>query len=82
MWMRAEESGGSKCRPVMGRIGVEAVSRCHPARKRADFRRVPHYENGCDTSTESCAKERPAARARSGSIFEWADAVGFCIDTT
>jgi hypothetical protein len=37
--MRAEESGGSECRPVMGRIGVEEVERRHhPARKRADFR--------------------------------------------
>ena len=37
--MRAEEGGGSECRPVTGRIGVEAVSRHHPTRKRADFRR-------------------------------------------
>src|SRR5260370_9180684 len=71
--MRAEEGGGSECRPVTGRIGVEAVSRDHPARKRADFRRVLHHENGCDTSTESCAEERPAAHARSGSTFEWRD---------
>src|SRR5260370_6715585 len=71
--MRAEEGGGSECRAVTGRIGVEAVSRHHPARKRADFRRVLHHENGCDTSTESCAEERPAAHARSGSTFEWRD---------
>jgi RNA-directed DNA polymerase len=71
--MRAEEGGGSECRPVTGRIGVEAVSRHHPARKRADFRRVLHHENGRDTSTESGAEERPAAHARSGSTFEWRD---------
>jgi RNA-directed DNA polymerase len=71
--MRAEEGGGSECRPVMGRIGVEAVSRHHPARKWADFRRVLLHVNGCDTSTENCAEERPAAHARSGSTFEWRD---------
>jgi len=32
--MREEESGGSECRPVMGRIGVEEVERRHhPTRK-------------------------------------------------
>jgi len=71
--MRAEEGRGSECRPAMGRIGVEAVSQHYPARKRADFRRVLHHENGCDTSTESCAEERPAAHARSGSTFDWRD---------
>jgi N-terminal domain of reverse transcriptase len=67
--MRAEEGGGSECRPVVGRTGVEAVSRHHPARKRADFRQVPHHENGYDASTE----ERQSAYAHSGSTFDWRD---------
>jgi RNA-directed DNA polymerase len=58
----------------MGRIGVEvAERRHHPARKRADFRLVLHHENDCDTSTESCAEERPSTHARSGSTFDWRD---------
>ena len=31
--MRAEESGGSECRPVTGRIGVEEVERRHLPRE-------------------------------------------------
>ncbi len=73
MWMRAEEGGGSECRPVVGRIGVEVVSRHHPARKRADFRQVPLHENGCDTSTEDRAEERQSTHAHSGSTFAWRD---------
>jgi RNA-directed DNA polymerase len=65
------EGGGSKCRPVMGRIGVEAVSRHYPARKRADFRQVLLHEKNCDASTESCAEERQLTHARSGSTFDW-----------
>ena len=72
--MRAEESGGSECRPVMGRIGVEEVERRrHPTRKRADFRTVLLHENNRDASTESCAEERLRTHARSGSTFEWRD---------
>src|SRR5437899_5972718 len=73
MGMRAEESGGSECRPVMGRTGVEAVSRQHPTRKRADFRTVLLHENNCDASTESRAEERLRAHARSGLTFDWRD---------
>src|SRR6202140_2104309 len=74
MGMRAEESGGSECRPVMGRTGVEEVERRHhPTRKRADFRTVLLHENNCDASTESCAEERLRAHARSGSTFDWRD---------
>ena len=72
--MRAKESGGSECRPVMGRIGVEEVERRHhPTRKRADFRMVLLHENHCDASTENCAEERLRAHARSGSTLEWRD---------
>jgi RNA-directed DNA polymerase len=72
--MRAEESGESKCCPVMGRIGIEDVERRHyPTRKRADFRMVLPHENNCDVSTESRAEERPRAHARSGSTFDWRD---------
>jgi RNA-directed DNA polymerase len=71
MRMRVEEGGGSECRPVMGRIGIEAVSREHPTRKRADFRRVLLHENSCDASTESRAEERHLTHARSGSTFDW-----------
>lgn len=71
--MRAEESGGSECRPVMGRIGVEVERRHHPARKRADFRTVLLHENNCDASTENCAEERLRAHARSGPTFDWRD---------
>ena len=72
--MRAEESGGSECRPVTGRTGVEEVERRHhPTRKRADFRTVLLHENNCDASTESCAEERLRAHARSGSTFDWRD---------
>src|SRR5713226_8949392 len=73
MRMRVEEGGGSEGRPVVGRIGVEEMSRHHPARKRADFRRVLLHENGCDASTENCAEERPTTHARSGSAFDWRD---------
>jgi RNA-directed DNA polymerase len=55
----------------MGRIGVEVKSRHHPARKRADFRRVPLHENDCDTSTEDRAEERQSTHAHSGSTFDW-----------
>ena len=52
--MRVEEGGGSECRPVMGRIGIEAVERRHhPTRKRADFRLVLLHENNYDASTEN-----------------------------
>jgi hypothetical protein len=72
--MRAEESGGSECRPVTGRTGVEEVERRHhPTRKRADLRTVLLHENNCDASTESCAEERLRAHARSGSTFDWRD---------
>src|SRR5216683_255229 len=71
--MRVEEGGGSECRPVMGRIGIEAVSRHYPARKRADFRQVLLHENHCDTSTENCAEEPQSEHARSGSSFDWRD---------
>ena len=72
--MRVEESGGSECRPVMGRTGVEEVERRHhPTRKRADFRMVLLHENNCDASTENCAEERQTAHARSGSTFDWRD---------
>lgn len=71
--MRVEEGGGSKCQPVTGRIGVEAVSQYHPARKRADFRQVLLHENNCDASTENCAEERQSKPARSGSSFDWRD---------
>jgi RNA-directed DNA polymerase len=59
----------------MGRIGVEvAERRHHPARKRADFRLVPHHENDCNASTENRAEERRlATHARSGSTFDWRD---------
>jgi hypothetical protein len=57
--MRAEDGGGSECRPVTGRIGVEAMSRHHPARKRTDFRRVLHHENGCDTSRGAAQRSAP-----------------------
>src|SRR5258708_7113997 len=74
MGMRAEESGGSECRPVMGRTGVEeGERRHHPTRKRADFRTVLLHENNCDASTESRAEERLRAHARSGSTFDWRD---------
>jgi len=69
--MRVVEGGGSECRPVIGRIGVEAVSRHHPARKRADFRQVLLHENHCDASTENCAEERQSEHARSASKFDW-----------
>src|SRR6516225_3987293 len=68
--MRVEEGGGSECRPVTGRIGVEAVSRHHPTRKQADVRQVLLYESACDASTESCAEERPPTHARSGPSLE------------
>src|SRR6266851_9803020 len=73
MRLRVEEDGGSECRPVTGRIGIEVMSRHHPARKRADFRQVLLHENACDTSTENCAEERPTAHARSGPTIEWRD---------
>src|SRR5208282_5221453 len=73
MGLRVEQGGGSECRPVTGRIGVEAVNRHHPARKRADFRRVLLHENACDASTESCAEERLRTHARSGSNIDWRD---------
>src|SRR5216683_5034512 len=71
--MLVEEGGGSECRPVMGRIGIEPVSRHYPARKRADFRQVLLHENHCDTSTENCAEEPQSEHARSGSSFDWRD---------
>src|SRR5260370_41531240 len=71
--LRVEEGGGSECRPVVGRIGVEVKSRHHPARKRADFRQVPLHENSCDTSTENRAEERPSTHAHFGSTFVWRD---------
>ncbi len=71
--MRVKESGGSECRPVTGRIGVEVERRHHPARKRADFRLVHHHENNRNASTESSAEERPATHARSGSTIDWRD---------
>ena len=70
--MRVEEGGGSECRPVMGRIGVEEVKRRHhPTRKRADFRPVLAHENDCNVLAESCAEERQPTHARSGLNFEW-----------
>jgi len=71
MWVRAEEGGGSECWPVTGRIGVEAMSRHYPARKRADFRQVLLHENHCDAATESCAEERQSTHAHSGPTFDW-----------
>src|SRR5713101_1472214 len=71
MELRVKESGKSECRPVMGRIGVEVERRHHPARKRADFRLVPHHENNRDASTGNCAEERHPTHARSGSAFDW-----------
>src|SRR5260370_38081978 len=71
--MRAEEGGRSECRPVVGRIGVEVKSRHPPARKGADFRQVPHHDNGCDTSTEDRAGERQSTHAHSGLTFGWRD---------
>jgi len=58
MWVRTEEGGGSECRPVMGRIGTEAMSRHYSARKRADFRQFLLHENNCNASTEDRAEER------------------------
>ena len=53
---------------------VEELKRLHhPARKRADFRSVPHHEKDRDELTESRAEERPAAHARSGSTTDWRD---------
>jgi RNA-directed DNA polymerase len=71
MGLRVEEGGGSECRSVTERIGVEAMSRHHPARKRADFRQVLLHENNCDASTESRAEERQSTHARSGPTFDW-----------
>jgi RNA-directed DNA polymerase len=73
MGMRVQEGGGSECRPVMGRIGVEVERRHHPTRKRADFRPVLGHENDCDAPTESCAEERRQTHARSGSNIDWRD---------
>ena len=65
--MRAEESGGSECRPVMGRIGLEEVERRHhPTRKRADFRPVLLHENNCDASAESRAGAQGRAQPNRG----------------
>lgn len=71
--VRVAECGGSECRPVTGRIGVEVESRHHPTRKRADFRTVPLHEKNCDTSTENCVEERQSTHARSGLAFDWRD---------
>jgi len=71
--MRVEECGGSECRLVMGRTGVEVKSRHHPTRKRADFRTVLLHENGCNASTENCVEERQTTHARSGPAIEWRD---------
>src|SRR5712692_1593236 len=71
--LRVKESGGSECRLVTRRIGVEVERRYHPARKRADFRLVPHHENNRDASTENRAEERHPTHARSGSAFDWRD---------
>src|SRR5215469_825996 len=71
--MRVGEGGGSECRPVAGRIGVEVESRHHLARKRADFRTVLLYENGCNASTENCVAERLKTHARSGPVLRWQD---------
>src|SRR5215469_9030191 len=71
--MRVEEGGGSECRPVVGRIGVEVKSRDHLARKRADFRTVLLHENGCDALTENCVVERLTTHARSGPALRWQD---------
>ena len=71
--MRVEEGGGSECRPVGGRIGVEVESRHHLARKRADFRTVLLHENGCNASTENCVAERLTTHARSGPALRWQD---------
>ncbi len=69
--MRVEEGGGSECRPVAGRIGVEVERRHYPARKRADFRQVLLHEKSCDASTESCAEERLLTHARSAPKVDW-----------
>jgi RNA-directed DNA polymerase len=55
----------------MGRIGIEVERQHHPARKRADFRLVPHHENNRDASTGNCAEERQPTHARPGSAFDW-----------
>src|SRR5713101_343946 len=71
MGVRVEEGGGSECRPVAGRIGVEVERRHYPARKRADFRQVLLHEKSCDASTESCAEERLLTHARSAPKVDW-----------
>jgi len=71
--LRVKEGGGSECRSVVGRIGVEVEHRHHPTRKRADFRSVLHHESSSDAPTESGAEERPLTHARPGSTFAWRD---------